>query len=82
VRPASAQPDSPSDQALRFHAQQAKALGMCPQLHKLDGDGTCPEGCAVPDDDDGHAATTASSSGSPPSHPSSRALMASALLVP
>ncbi len=75
-------PHDPSDQALLAHARRAKALGMCPQLHKLAADGTCPEGCAVPDDDNGHAATTASNTGSPDSHPSSSAFIASALLVP
>jgi hypothetical protein len=84
----SANPDDWSDpnlsETFRKHAREAKALGMCPQLHLLADDGTCPEGCTVPGDDeedDGQARTMAVSSSLPPSQASSSALMTSARLV-
>jgi hypothetical protein len=38
----------PADQILAEHARRALQLGYCPALHQL-VDGTCPEGCKLPE---------------------------------
>jgi hypothetical protein len=66
----------PVDRALTAHEAAARALGLCPALHRLSPEGTCPE-CDPP----GGTETTGSSEDTCPSTEPDRYSSSSALIT-